>query len=250
MTDRRVIAITGKGGTGKTVLATIMARILARDKGLKVLAIDADSAISLPHMLGAKVDKTVSDIREEIIAAPDARKRLLDTHVSATIGSIVKQEAGIHLLVMGRPEGPGCFCAVNDLLRYGIEALSREFEVTIVDGEAGPEQINRRVTESADTLIIVADSSTRSLHTADSIKHIAEAREQKPSRIGLVINRMRSETKAIMPAAQQMCTEILGCIPEDKNITEYDSNGYPIFKLPDSSPSVMAVRNILGNMGL
>ena len=248
--QRRVIAVTGKGGTGKTLLVALMSKILGRQKGLKVLVVDADSAISLPHVLGVKVDKTISDIREEIITIPGARRKLRDTHIRTTIESVVKKKEDLYLMVMGRPEGPGCFCAINDLLKYGIEALSRDFAVTIVDGEAGPEQINRRVTESADTLIIVVDSSIRSMQTASSIKHVAEIREQKFSLIGLVGNRMKKQNRAINRAAQEMDIKILGYIPEDENVTEYDSSGNPIINLPDSSPSVIAVEKILSKIGL
>ena len=247
----RVIAVTGKGGTGKTALVALMVKILGRDNRVKLLAVDADSAISLPQTLGMKADKTVSDIRQEIIENPEARSKLADTHIRTVIGSILKQKEGINLLVMGRPEGPGCFCSINDLLKYGIETLSRDFAVTIVDGEAGPEQINRRVLENVDTLIIVADASIRSMQTANSIRQIAQIGEAaKFAKIGLVINRMTEKKKAIVQAAQQTDLKILGYIPEDENITKYDLAGEPILKLPNASPSVIAVEGILREIGL
>lgn len=248
---RRVIAITGKGGTGKTALAAIMVKILSRDARIKLLAIDADSSISLSTTLGMPVVRTVNDIRQEIIQDPQARSKLAQTNIRTLIRSIVKQQKGIHQLVMGRPEGPGCFCAVNDLLKYGIQTLSRDFTVTIVDGEAGPEQINRRVLENADTLIIVADTSIRSLHTASQIREIAEAgKAVKFANIGLVINRMKEERKTIVQHAQQMHQRILGYVPEDENITKYDLIGEPLLKLLNSSPSVIAVEKILEGLGL
>ena len=247
----RVIAVTGKGGTGKTALTAIMVKILVRDSRLKMLVIDADSAISLPQTLGVQMEKTVNDVREEIIENPEARSKLADTHIRTVIESIVKQEGGIHLLVMGRPEGPGCYCAINDLLKYGIETLSRDFAVTIIDGEAGPEQINRRVLQNVDTLIIVADTSIRSLQTASSIRHIAQAGEAvRFSQIGLVINRVREKSNAIAQSAQQIDIKILGYIPEDENITKYDLAGKPMLKLPDSSPGVIAIEKILREIGL
>jgi CO dehydrogenase maturation factor len=247
----RVIAVTGKGGVGKTALVAIMVKILVRNGGLKVLVIDADSAISLPQTLGVKVDRTVGDVRREIIENPEERGKLADTHIRTVISSIVKQQESLHLLVMGRGEGPGCYCAINDLLKYGIETLSRDFAVTIVDGEAGPEQINRRVLENVDTLIIVTDTSARSIQTASSIKQIAQARKtDKLSKIGLVINRMTEARKAIAQIAQQIDTEIWGYIPEDENIAKYDLTGKPIVELPDSSPSVIAVEKILRCIGI
>ena len=251
MSKNRVIAVTGKGGTGKTALVAIMVKILARDKRLKLLAIDADSAASLSQVLGVKVDKTITDIREEIIKVPGARRKLADTNIRTVIAGITKQEGGIYLLVMGRPEGPGCYCAINDLLKYGIEALSREFAVTIVDGEAGPEQINRRVLGNADTLIIVADTSYRSIETAKSILRIAESDESaRFANIGLVINRMRKGSEAIAQHAQQMHLRILGYVPDDENVAKYDLMGNPLLRLPDTSSSVTAVEGVLREIGL
>ena len=249
--NSRVIAVTGKGGAGKTALVAMMIKILIRDNKLKLLAIDADSATSLSYTLGIKVDKTISDVRREIIEDPEARSKLADANIRTVIRSIVRQEEGIHLLVMGRPEGPGCFCAINDLLKYGIQTLAKDFTITIVDGEAGPEQINRRVLENVDTLIIVVDTSLRSMQTATSIKQIAEAGESaKFAHIGLVINRLREESEAIVKHAQQMHLRILGCIPEDGNIAKHDLMGSPLLKLPNTSPSVLAVEKILGEIGL
>ena len=247
----RVIAVTGKGGTGKTALVVLMTKILTRDRDLKILVIDADSAIGLPQALGMHIDKRVSDLRQEVIEDPEARQRIAKTHIRNVIKSIVKQEDGLNLLVMGRPEGAGCFCRVNDLLRYGIESFSKDFEVTLIDCEAGPEQINRRVIESVDTLIILTDTSSRSVQTADSIREIAQAGAiSGNSSIGLVINRLENENDVIVKKAQQLNLQILGHIPEDKNIKEYDLLGKPIFKLPDDSPSVIAAEKIVKELGL
>ena len=243
----RVIAITGKGGTGKTMLSALMVRLLGREAGARVLAIDADSAISLPYALGMDVGRTLSDVRAEIIEDPVARKKLMDSHVRTAISDIVARGNGFDLLVMGRAEGPGCYCGINDLLRYGIESLSTEFDVTIVDGEAGPEQINRRVLQSIDTLIILTDTSARSFHTAGIIRGIAAA-GATVGQMGLVINRFREGSKLANEVTRKLGLKILGHIPEDENITEYDLVGEPITDLPDTSPSVEAVRTILGEI--
>lgn len=251
LANGKVIAVTGKGGTGKTTLASIMLTIMVRRGNSGILAIDADSATSLPQALGMKVRRNVGDIREEIITIPEIRSKLKDTHIRTTIADILEPGAGFHLLAMGRPEGPGCFCAVNDLLRYGIETLSRDFALTVVDCEAGPEQINRRVIQNIDTLIIVTDTSVRGMQTAGLIRHVAQIDQAvRFSRIGLVINRMKEERKAITQAAQQIGIDILGYLPEDENITKYDLVGKPIIELPDNSPSIMAVEKILAKIGM
>lgn len=247
----KVIAITGKGGTGKTMLAALMIRLLSREMGAKVLAIDADSAISLPYALGMNVGKTLSEMRTEIIEDPAARKGLMDRHVQTVITDIVEHGKEFDLLVMGRSEGPGCYCGINDLLRYGIESLSGEFDFTLVDGEAGPEQINRRVLQSIDTLIILTDTSIRGFQTAGVIQSIAGAdAASKLGQKGLVVNRLKGSNQLVSESAQRLGLKVFGYIPEDENITKYDLAGKPIVDLPDTSPSVEAVRAVLKEMGV
>jgi len=247
----KVIAITGKGGTGKTMLSALMIRLLSREAGAKVLAIDADSAISLPYALGMNVGKTLSEMRTEIIEDPTARKGLMDRHVQTVVTDIVEHGKEFDLLVMGRSEGPGCYCGINDLLRYGIESLSGEFDFTLVDGEAGPEQINRRVLQSIDTLIILTDTSVRGFQTAGVVQSIA--RTGVASRLGqkgLVVNRLQGSNQLVSESVQMLGLKVFGYIPEDENITKYDLAGKPIVDLPDTSPSVEAVRAVLKEVGV
>jgi len=247
----KVIAITGKGGTGKTMLSALMIRLLSRETRAKVLAIDADSAISLPYALGMKVGKTLSEVRMEMIEDPAARKEVMARHVRTVIADVVEHGDRIDLVVMGRSEGPGCYCGINDLLRYGIESLSKEFDITIVDGEAGPEQINRRVLQSIDTLIILTDTSIRGFQTADVIQKIAQAGATTSlGQKGLVVNRLRESSELVIEAAHKLGLKVFGHIPEDENITKYDLDGKPIVDLPGISPSVEAVRGILKEIGV
>ena len=247
----KVVAVTGKGGTGKTMLAALMIRLLGREAGVKVLAIDADSSISLPYALGMDVGKTLSETRAKIIEDPTARKEAMERHVRDVIADIVERGDGFDLLVMGRSEGPGCYCGINDLLRYGIESLSDEYDVTVVDGEAGPEQINRRVLQSIDILLILTDTSVRGFQTAGVIQGIAGVRTgARLSQKGLVINRLREDSQSVDERARELGLEVFGHIPEDGSITEYDAAGKPIVDLPDTSPSVDAVRGILTATGL
>ena len=242
----RSVAITGKGGTGKTMLATLMIKILSENGNRKILAIDADSAVSLPYTLGITAGKTVSDIRREIIEVPEVKRRIADQHIRTVMTSILETGKGFDLLIMGRPEEPGCFCAVNDLLRYGIDTLVQDYNITIIDGEAGPEQVNRRVLKSIDTLLVVADMSARSLQTASTIIKVAQGHGNvKVVRTGLILNRFRGKRSPVKKITQQMGLEILGYIPEDENVNYYDGVGRPLLELPADSSSLMAVRQIL-----
>lgn len=242
----RTIAVTGKGGTGKTMLVTLMIKILTERGDIKILAVDADSAMSLPYTLGMKIGKTLGQLRREIIEDPEVKRRIADEHIREVMAGIVEPGKGFDLLVMGRPEAPGCFCAINDLLRYGIETLSQNYDITIIDGEAGPEQVNRRVIKSIDTLLVVADTSNRSLRTAKDIIMIARTHGNTGvGKTGLIINRFKGKMDAFKDVAQQMDLEVLGYIPEDENVNHYDSIGRPLPEIPDDSPGLTAIREIM-----
>jgi CO dehydrogenase maturation factor len=243
------IAITGKGGTGKTMLAAIMTGLLARNENLNILAIDADSAIGLAYALGIKAKMSVGEIRRQMIEVPGVKAEVQARHIRDVMADALELGNGFRLLVMGRPEGPGCYCTINELLKYGIERLSKEFDVTIIDCEAGPEQVNRRVVQGVDVLMIVTDSSMRGIQVASTISEVVRRDEtMKSTRTGLVINRVKGDARSITEIAQhQYGLEVFGHIPEDENITSYDLAGKPLIDLPDSSPSVVAVREMLQN---
>ena len=243
------IAVSGKGGTGKTVLSTLMIKCLAVRENTSILAVDADSARSLPYTLGVPVDKTVSDYRQEIINNPGEKRRIADLHMGSVMREIVVTKPGFDLLVMGRPEAPGCFCVVNDLLRYGIETLSRDYDVTIIDGEAGPEQINRRVVRNLDALVVMADTSSRSIRVATEIVQVAKKQDiVAVARTGLVINKSMGPDERVAEIREKMDLNIWGYLPHDDNVSSYDSLDKPLLDIPADAPILVPVRNILKNI--
>jgi CO dehydrogenase maturation factor len=245
------IAITGKGGSGKTMLTAIMTKLLAQKKDGKLLAIDADSAVNLPYTLGIDVKHTVAEIRRQIIEDPEARAQIKDKNIRIVMEESLEVGNGFHLLVMGRPEGPGCYCSINDLLRYGIEHLSRQYDITLIDCEAGPEQVNRRVVNGVDILIIVTDPTIRGARVTESILGVIQRDKSiKPAHLGIVINRFKGDDGPITDITKKWGLEICGRIPEDQSITDYDTSGRPIIELPDTSPSVTAVREVLNKLTL
>ncbi|MDY6879203.1 MAG: AAA family ATPase [Desulfatiglans sp.] len=249
----RVVAITGKGGSGKTVLAATIINLLVGGGKSKILAIDADSAVCLPSALDATVRRTVGDIREGLIEDPEMKTRAQSQTPRVMISDVLTSGKGFDLLVMGRPEGPGCYCALNELLRYGIESLAKDYDLTIIDCEAGPEQVNRRVVRSVDTLLIVTDTSTRGIHNASLIKEITEKYEKEGDghpEICLVVNRMKEDRKGIIPLIEEFDLNVLGFLPEDDNITQFDSVGKPIIHMQHSSPYAVAVDQIIRELGL
>jgi CO dehydrogenase maturation factor len=242
----KIIAVTGKGGTGKTVLSTLMIKCLAHKEDINILAVDADSARSLPYTLGVPVEKTVSDYRQEIINNPGEKRRIADLHMGSVIREIVVSKPGFDLLVMGRPETPGCFCGVNDLLRYGIETLSQDYDVTIIDGEAGTEQINRRVIQHLDALVVMADTSFRSLRTASEIMAVVQEQDTiDVGRRGLVINKCMGADERMDEIRKDMDLNVWGVLPDDENVSSYDSLNKPLLDIPADAAILAPVRSIL-----
>ena len=240
------IAVTGKGGTGKTVVSTLLIRLLAERFPGRVLAIDADSAMSLCYTTGLKVDKTVSQLRSELLGMRQARDELNNGPTKDLMRSILAHGKGFDLLTMGRPEEPGCFCACNELLRFGIDSLAGDYDYVIVDGEAGPEQLNRRVMKSVDCLLVMADMSARSLQTAAGIIAVAKAGENNidVKTTGLVLNRVRNDQPKD-ELLKKVGLEVFGELPEDAEVNRFDREDRSLFDLPIESACPQAVLAIL-----
>ena len=251
----RSIALCGKGGVGKTAVSVLLTKVLVGGKG-KLLLVDADPVVGLPQALGVTIPKTMGDVSEEIIRAARSGGKKAKIEVVGMLDYMILEALveldGFALLAMGKREGAGCFCPVNDLLRDAIESLSGSFDIIIIDGEAGVEQINRRVMRNVDTPLIVTDATIRGIQTAALINEVAHKRKATElKRMGLVINRvMEGQEEQLRRAAEQAGLEVVGFIPEDENITQYDLAGRPIFDLEDNSPSVVAVREIAKKLGL
>ena len=248
---KKLVAVCGKGGTGKTVLTAMMAKVLSENgKNLKILLVDGDPAMGLPSALGVEVGRTIGEIREEVIRTARRGNREETTEIANTLDYMVldalREMDSYSLLVMGRTETVGCFCPVNDLLRGAIETLSKSFDLILIDGEAGLEQINRKVVRRLDTLLVVTDATARGMQTAALIKKMLEVdRVIECTRIGLVFNRAGTGQDSIERSAKEIGLDLLACIPEDANITRYDLLGKPIVKLPGASPSVVAVKKLV-----
>lgn len=253
----RLVAVCGKGGTGKTAFISIMTKILMQHDNQRILVIDADPAMSLANALGVEIVKTIGEIREEIIKSAarfrddeEEKLRIVNT-LDYMVLEALAEKSKFGLLVMGRPEAVGCFCPVNDLLRDAIETLSKNFDVTLIDGEAGIEQIHRQVVRVVDSPVILTDTSSRGLQTAALIKKIVESKKLiRCKRLAMVVNRVRGEEETVRGFAEKVGVEILGYIPEDENISRYDLRGQPLTELPDDSPSVVAIRQVSQKLGL
>lgn len=249
MRKGKVIAVAGKGGTGKTAIAALLIRELLRSKDKEdicVLAVDADADSNLPDSLGISYDKTVGDIREGLLEEKQ-RNATLDTRsqFEGKIAEIIVEEEHYDLLVMGRPEGPGCYCPVNHIIRMILDTLTKNYDYTIIDCEAGLEHLSRRTTRDVDVMLVVLDTTLKSIKTALRLKRIAEEINVDVKKLINIANKIPSGTeKMIRDEAKRYGLEIEEIIPYDPLIPEYDFKGIPIVDLPEDALSVAAVRRI------
>jgi CO dehydrogenase maturation factor len=243
-----IIAVSGKGGTGKTLVSSLLIKSLI-DKDLDILAIDADPDSNLPEALGIEVDRTVGDIREELKKdtaegniPPEVNKwDILDYKIMESI----IETPEFDLLVMGRPEGSGCYCAVNNILRKIIERLSSNYDIIVIDTEAGLEHLSRRTTQNVDLMLVVTDPSKRGILTAQRIEELSEDLEITFKKQYLILNRVKTGNEdELLEEVNKIGLEIVGIIHEDELIESYDREGTPLINLPDDSQAFTSILKI------
>jgi len=248
---KRLIAVCGKGGVGKTAFTCMASRVL-RESGQagRLLIIDADPAMGLPNTLGVAVTRTMGQVRESIIETARGGKAEEKTHLADTIDYLtleaLHEGEGFALLAMGRTETLGCYCPVNSILRGTIETLSQSFDTILIDGEAGLEQLNRQVMRRVDTLVLVSDPTSRGIRTAEQIQAmVKEEQVIRCERLGLVFNRVRGNEDILREAAGRTGLEVFGYIPQDEEVARRDLVGKPLVDLPQDAPAFRAVRQIV-----
>jgi CO dehydrogenase maturation factor len=249
--SKKIIAVCGKGGVGKTAFTTMLSTALvASGKAGKLLLIDADPAMGLPSTIGIKVEKTIGEVREAIIkaASSDAKEALAQVakKIDYMIMEALTENENLALLAMGRSDSLGCYCSVNGILKNAIDVLSQKFDTILIDGEAGIEQINRQVMRRVNDLIILSDASHRGMQTVSFILDmVSRERGLNCDRVGLVVNRVRGEQAELTEAAKQLGVPLLGMVPDDNTVREYDFSGKPLALLPADSPAMHSVHNIV-----
>jgi CO dehydrogenase maturation factor len=240
------IAVAGKGGTGKTSLCGLTIRYLTEKKHGAVLAVDADANANLNEVLGVKVHATVGALRETSLeavksTAPRPGGMSMEQLFDYQIQQALIEAKGFDLLVMGRPEGAGCYCAANNIIRKYMDKLADNYPYSVMDNEAGLEHL----------LLIISDSSVRGVMTAGRIGELVKELNLNVKRTVLIVNRVEDGTsrdKSLLQVIEQQGVEFAGFVPTDELIFEYDLNGRPLIQLPPDSKAVTSFFAVLDRL--
>jgi len=242
------IAITGKGGVGKTTISSLIIQWLAAHGRTPVLAVDADSNANLHEALGIDYTATVGGIREDAKQEANkltgiAKQEFLDLRVQEAL----VEEDGYDLIVMGRPEGPGCYCFANNVLRDVIQRLAGNYQYVVVDSEAGLEHVSRRTLLHVDLLVIVSDCTVRGVRTAGRLAELATEMGTPVSNKGLIVNRVPGGIlpDGVRAAVEETRLPLLAVIPFDDNVAELDAGGIAVGDIPADAPARTAVHGVL-----
>ena len=240
----KIIAVAGKGGVGKTSISAAVLRLLVeRHPEARILAIDADPAVGLSTALGVEVAETLDDIRKSL--ANEARKTNPDELIAEArfrLFDSMVETRGFAFLAIGRPETAGCYCTVNGYLKEVISLLAGDFDYVVIDGEAGIEQINRRVMEKVTHLLLITDQSRKGYQVIDTIKRVADELVMY-DKCGVVINRATRPELVTDPNIAGAA--VLAVIEADAQHAKNDVQGKSVFELPDDSNVMKGAREAL-----
>ncbi len=252
-----VIAVAGKGGVGKTTLCGLLIQYLCEQKKGPVLAVDADANSNLNEVLGVEVESTLGDLREEIAQAEIAKDSPIPPGMSKAdyaefkFDSAIVEDDDFDLLVMGRTQGKGCYCYVNGLLQAQLQRLQDNYPFIVVDNEAGMEHISRGVLPGMQTAILVSDCSRRGIQAVGRIAQLIEECDMHPQKVGLIVNRAPGGVlnEGTKEEIEKQGLELLGVVPQDELVYEFDCDGKPTVQLPEDSPVRAAMKEIVAKLG-
>lgn len=253
-----IIAVAGKGGVGKTTLTGLLIQYLCESGKKPVLAVDADANANLNEVLGVGIECTLGELREEIErAGVDSRYQIpvgmtKQAYLEARLSDAITEEDDYDLMVMGRTQGQGCYCYVNGLVQTQIQKLQSNYPYVVVDNEAGMEHISRGLIPTMEIAILVSDCSRRGVQAAGRIAALMKELNFKPKTVGLIVNRApKGKLDAgTMEEVEKQGLTLLGVVPQDQDVYQYDCDGKPIVRLPKDSPVRSALHDIVQKLGL
>ena len=248
------IAITGKGGVGKTTLAGLLVRLLIEAGRRPVLAVDADPNTCLDTVLGVKIRQTIGGVREEakVIAgkgmgAGISKQELLEIKIEESL----VESTDFDFLAMGRPEGPGCYCYANNVLKAALGTIANEYPFVVMDNEAGLENLSRRIVRKVDCLVLVADPSRRGLETLRRLYKLAREMEVAFDKLVIVVNRLRQDS--LPPEVQTLAAEtgawtVIG-LPDNDEVATVAERGGSVFELAAGNDVVERMKELVERIG-
>ena len=253
-----VIAVAGKGGVGKTTLCGMLIQYLCEKGKGPILAVDADANSNLNEVLGVEVETTLGDVREEIARAELASENPIPAGMSKAdyaerrFEDALVEDDDFDLLVMGRTQGKGCYCFVNGLLQTQLAKYQNNYPYIVVDNEAGMEHISRGVLPSMQTAILVSDCSRRGVQAVGRIAELIKECDMHPDTVGLIINRAPGGklNDGIKEEIEKQGLHLLGVVPQDETVYEYDCEGKPSSQVPDDTPVKTALAAVMRDLNL
>jgi CO dehydrogenase maturation factor len=242
-----LFALSGKGGVGKTTLAGLFVRNLVEMGRTPVLAIDADPNSCFTDMLGVKVPFTIGAARETVRDEAEEQKISKHELLRMKIAQGLVESRGFDAISMGRPEGPGCYCYANGVLKAAIRELSDNYPYVVLDNEAGLENLSRRIVQSVDVLALVSDASNAGMSTLERLHSLASEMGVKYRRLALLVNRTR---EGKLPGTAQRVLERTGAktilaLPYDEEIAMLAEESKPVWEVSGNNPIYKAIRAFL-----
>ena len=250
-----LIAISGKGGVGKTTVAALLiGRLIAR-KCAPVLAVDADPNMCLDTALGVKVKTTVGGVREEVkqIAGKGIHAGLSKQEwLEAKIEESLVEADNFDLVAMGRPEGPGCYCYANNVLKAVLTKLSSRYPYVVLDNEAGLENLSRRIIQKIDLLVMVTDSSSAGLKTVNRLYELAHEMKIDYDTLALVVNRIKQKRlpEQALLLSNAIKADLLIELADDEQLTKLAESGKSYFLLPEDNCTISKMDLFLNDVGI
>lgn len=244
----KVIAFAGKGGVGKTTVASLVIRHLSNNGKTPILAIDADPNSNLGETLGIDVPTTIGDIRENYMRDPQGVPSGMDkiNYLETLVEQALIEKSTFDLLVMGRQEGQGCYCMVNNILNNFADKLAASYKYLVVDNEAGMEHLSRRTSGNVDMLYLVTDYSLRGLRAVRRIHEMLDSLKLDVKDIGIVVTRAPEQlNETFLAEVAEIGVPIIGTIPTDPALLEFDMEKKSLMDLPDDSLAVTAISKIM-----
>jgi CO dehydrogenase maturation factor len=238
------IAVAGKGGTGKTTVAGMILRYLVSRGSGRALAVDADANMNLNEVLGLNVHQTIGQIREGLGSVPQGMTK--DAYINYRTQECLIEADGFDLIVMGRPEGPGCYCYANTLCKKYVDEIADSYAFVVLDNEAGMEHLSRRTTHNMDVMFAVTDSSVRGIQAAKRIEELVGELRLNIGKIALIVNRVAGDLEdATAREIDRLGLTLAGVVPADPAVYQFDLEGKPTFQLPEDSAAYRAVASIV-----